>query len=121
MLPLSQPVQRALYYVEANLSDESLSAESVVRHVAGDPINFPAQFRRETGFTVKHYIECRRIEVAQRLLRETDRAVADVAFEVGYRYHEVFTRAFSRTVGMSPSQYRAQHRPARADGKRPAK
>jgi AraC-like DNA-binding protein len=47
---------------------------------------------------------------ARRLLAETDRPVDDIARSLGYAYSANFARAFRRTTGMSPAEYRASRR-----------
>jgi AraC-like DNA-binding protein len=48
--------------------------------------------------------------VAARLLLE-GATVSAVAHRVGYRNSSAFGRAFRRSLGMTPSQYHAEHRP----------
>ena len=47
-----------------------------------------------------------RRERASRLLADTDKTVRAVALDVGYPDPAVFSRAFKRWTGMTPSQYR---------------
>ena len=51
-----------------------------------------------------------RTELAEQLLRDTDRSVTDIAFELGYSDSSAFTRAAKRWFSMSPRQYRQSHR-----------
>jgi AraC-like DNA-binding protein len=46
------------------------------------------------------------------LLRETDRSVTDVCFDVGFTSLGTFSRTFRAIVGESPSAYRARAVPA---------
>jgi AraC-like DNA-binding protein len=45
------------------------------------------------------------------LLRETDRSVTDVCFDVGFTSLGTFSRTFKEIVGDSPSAYRANNGP----------
>jgi AraC-like DNA-binding protein len=45
------------------------------------------------------------------LLRETDRSVTDICFDVGFSSLGTFSRTFREIVGESPSRYRVQHGP----------
>ncbi len=47
-----------------------------------------------------------RFITATRLLKDTDSQVQEIAFKLGYQDASHFTRAFKRTAGMSPSEYR---------------
>ena len=45
------------------------------------------------------------------LLRQTDRPVTDVAWDVGFASLGTFSRTFSNVVGCSPTEFRAGHTP----------
>ena len=45
------------------------------------------------------------------LLRETDRSVTDICFDVGFTSLGTFSRMFREIVGETPSGYRAGHGP----------
>ncbi len=51
-----------------------------------------------------------RIEEAKRLLIETDTPLADIVAIVGYSDRSNFHRYFTDIVGMTPIQYRNQHK-----------
>ncbi|WP_145210793.1 helix-turn-helix transcriptional regulator [Planctomycetes bacterium TBK1r] len=48
------------------------------------------------------------IAAASRLLRETTKPVIEIAFACGFFDHSVFTHAFRRTTGVTPSVCRKQ-------------
>lgn len=64
--------------------------------------------RRELGRSPMEHVTYIRIQRAQDLLESTDEKLEAIAPRVGYRSAIVFSRAFVRCVGMTPSQYRAQ-------------
>ena len=45
------------------------------------------------------------------LLRETDRSVTDVCFDIGFESLGTFSRTFKEIVGETPSGYRSGHGP----------
>jgi len=45
------------------------------------------------------------------LLRETDRSVTDICFDVGFTSSGTFSRTFREIVGETPSDYRVEHEP----------
>lgn len=65
------------------------------------------RFRLETGFSVTQYVSQLRAERAKTLLRTTSLSMLEIALNLGYCDRSHFARAFSRAVGMTPSQYRA--------------
>ena len=63
---------------------------------------------RDLGRTPMEHVGYMRIQRAQKLLETTEDKLEVIASEVGYRSGDVFTRAFARYVGMTPSEYRAR-------------
>jgi AraC-like DNA-binding protein len=76
--------------------------------------HFSRSFRACFGETPHRYLQRRRVERAMFLLRETDRSVTDVCFDVGFISVGTFSRTFREIVGETPSDYRAGHGPVMA-------
>jgi len=66
--------------------------------------------RRELGRTPMEHVACMRIQRAQELLETSEDRLDVIAPQVGYRSAVVFSRAFARFVGMTPSQYRERRK-----------
>jgi AraC-like DNA-binding protein len=77
-----------------------------VAHVS--PAHFSRQFRATFGETPHRYLQRRRVERAMELLRETDRPVTEICFDVGFASLGTFSRTFRAVIGESPSRYRAR-------------
>jgi AraC-like DNA-binding protein len=93
---------------------EPLDVRALARAAHLSPAHFSREFRRTFGETPHQYLLTRRLERAAVLLRNTDRAVADICFAVGLRSVGSFTTSFGRTFGVSPKAYRAAYPPASA-------
>jgi AraC-like DNA-binding protein len=76
--------------------------------------HFIRSFRVVFGETPHRYLRRRRVERSMFLLRETDRSVTDVCFDVGFTSLGTFSRTFREIVGEPPSDYRARHEPMEA-------
>jgi AraC-like DNA-binding protein len=86
-----------------------------VARVAGlSRAHFIRSFRACFGETPHSYLQRRRVERAMFLLRETDRNVTDVCFDVGFTSLGTFSRTFRAIVGRTPSAYRERHEPIEA-------
>lgn len=63
-------------------------------------------FKAVYGLPIATYMKKCRMEAAMKLLRETDRQIADIANAMGYETQGKFTRAFKEESGMTPREYR---------------
>ena len=84
-------------------------AVAAVAHIS--PAHFSRSFRNVFGETPHRYLQRRRVERAMFLLRETDRSVTDVCFDVAFTSLGTFSRTFREIVGETPSGYRRGHGP----------
>ncbi len=64
-------------------------------------------FKTYTGDTVTHYINLSKLTYAQRLLRETDLTIEEIAYELGFCGGYYFCRLHKKFFGLTPSEYRA--------------
>ncbi len=97
-------------YVERNIHGR-LSAEVIAREFNVSEFHFNRIFKTVTGTTLKQYILSRKLTNALQPLAETGAPVIDIAYDLGFEYPEVFSRAFKKQFGLAPSRYRAD-RPA---------
>src|ERR1700730_12744612 len=73
--------------------------------------HFIRSFRAVFGETPHRYLQRQRVERSMFLLRETDRSVTDICFDVGFTSRGTFSRTFREIVGEAPSDYRAGNGP----------
>lgn len=81
-----------------------------VAHFANElhlsPNYFGDLIRKETGQSAKEYIQNKTIEVAKQYIVEGEKSINDIAFELGFKYPQHFTRLFKQKVGCSPLEFR---------------
>lgn len=65
--------------------------------------------KKETGKTAMEYIHAYVIDRAKEKLFDSGKSVNEVAFELGFKYPQHFTRLFKQKVGLSPVAYRNSH------------
>ncbi len=63
--------------------------------------------KREAGISAQELIQKRIIEVAKSRIFDSDKTIAEIAYELGFKYPQHFTRAFKQQVGRSPLAYRS--------------
>jgi AraC-like DNA-binding protein len=62
--------------------------------------------KRETGKPAKEYIHNKIIDIAKNLTFETNKTVNEIAYELGFKYPQHFTRFFKQKIGVTPNEYR---------------
>lgn len=62
--------------------------------------------KKETGKTAQEYIQAKVIDVAKERIFDYSKSVSAIAYELGFKYPQHFTRLFKQRVGQSPSEYR---------------
>lgn len=60
----------------------------------------------ESGVTFRDLIKKTQEEVSKKLLKDSKRSVAEIAFETGFSEQSAFNRAFKRWTGISPVEFR---------------
>jgi transcriptional regulator GlxA family with amidase domain len=68
--------------------------------------SFNRRFKAATERTPGQYLAQQRLRVAKELLRESNLAVAEIAYQVGYQDGSHFSRLFKKLLGQTPKQYR---------------
>ena len=63
--------------------------------------------KKETGKTAQDYIQEKVIEVAKERMFDQSKSVSEIAYELGFKYPQHFTRLFKQWVGQSPNEYRS--------------
>lgn len=98
-----------LDYIEENLTEE-INPEDCADRCGYSLSSLQKTFRCVFHIGIGDYISRRRLSHAAKELIETEQTVLDVALKYGYNSHEVFTRAFMRLWGVSPSKFRKSSR-----------
>jgi len=63
--------------------------------------------KKETGKTAQEYIQAKVIDVAKERIFDETKSVSEIAYELGFKYPQHFTRLFKQRVGQSPNEYRS--------------
>lgn len=98
-----QGIQRAIDYIEANITEE-IDFEEAAKRAASSPFHFQRIFGILCGMTLGDYIRMRRLSLAGEELSKGNARIIDIALKYGYDTPESFSRAFTRFHGISPSE-----------------
>jgi AraC-like DNA-binding protein len=95
-------------------SSEALDLDQMARAAGLSTFHFLRVFAAVLGVTPHQYLVRSRLRHAARLLADEERAITDVAYDVGFGDLSNFVRAFRRAAGVSPGGFRKAARGSRA-------
>jgi AraC-like DNA-binding protein len=96
-------------YISAHMA-APIGLTEVANAVGYSPSYLTSVVREATGQPVMQWVTSLRLQASCRLLRETDRAIAQVAGDVGIPDAKYFSRLFKRAYGEPPQTWRARMR-----------
>jgi AraC family transcriptional regulator len=102
-----QQMRRVTDFVLAHLH-EPLSLERLAQQVNLSAYHFARLFRRTTGESPHQFVLSKRLEAAERFLRETDLPLSQIAQAVGFPNQSYFTQVFRQHRSLTPRRYRQQ-------------
>lgn len=96
-------INNTIEYIEENIH-ERLSLGDISKRFCVSEFHFNRMFKTVVGKTLKQYILARKLTLAcEKLGSDPDVAIIDIAYDFGFEYPEVFSRAFKRQFGFAPS------------------
>jgi len=101
-----QEVQR---WVAAN-PELDHSVTSMAKHAGLSPRHFARLFHTEVGVTPAAWVEATRVATARNLLENGHDTPKLVAAKCGFANADTLRRTFKKYVGVTPAEYRKQHR-----------
>jgi transcriptional regulator GlxA family with amidase domain len=101
-------------WMVANL-DKDLSVEQLAVHSNMSPRNFARVFLKETGLTPAKFVEKLRVEMARKLLEESDLNMEQIAAKTGLVSLVSMRRIFLRNLMITPSDYKRMFRTSRSE------
>ena len=100
-----RPIAAMTRYMQTHLAEEiSLDLLAEAFHLS--PQYISQLFKSEIGVNFLTYLTNLCMERAKKLLLSTALPVSEVAEQSGYGDYRVFTKAFKKSEGVTPSQYR---------------
>ncbi len=100
--------QKVFDYIDAHLS-EDLGVARLSQVAAFSKHHFLRQFSELYGIGVYQYVQLTRLKRAShRLAFRDSQSVIDIALDSGYDNPESFSRAFKKSIGQTPSEFRKQ-------------
>ena len=86
--------------------DRDITIHKIAHTMHLDSAYLTRKFVEKYAIAPKEYLISKRIELAKRLLTQSDATVGEIAVSVGYDDHLYFSRIFKNRVGISPTLYK---------------
>lgn len=99
-------VERAADYIRSHFQ-EDLTVSKLARYVGLNRSYLTTVFQNTLHISPQQFLMHFRMEYASQLLREGTLSVSEVARSCGYPDPLTFSKAFKRTLGVTPSQYQS--------------
>ncbi|MEM8774936.1 MAG: AraC family transcriptional regulator [Pseudomonadota bacterium] len=98
-------IQRGLEFIEANIH-KPVQHNEVASAAGLSAFHFARRFRMSVGTSVRRYIVMRRLEIAQDMIENTTKSLAEIAFSTGFSSQSHMTTQFKRFTGRTPKSFR---------------
>jgi AraC-like DNA-binding protein len=103
----SRRIEKICRYINLNYKKD-IHLREIAELVNMSDSAFSHFFKKRTGRSFITYLTDVRIGCASRLLAETTKSIADIAFECGFPNISNFNRIFKRNKNQTPSEYRVE-------------
>lgn len=96
---------RVLKYISENYKEE-ISSKQAADALSFNQSYFCRSFKRNFGMSFSAYLNMYRISASKKLIENSGKAIADIAFECGFPNPDYFTKCFKKLMGLSPNEYK---------------
>jgi AraC family transcriptional regulator len=101
-------LRRVTEFIDENL-DRDLTLTEIAEIAELSPFHFARSFKQSTGLTPIQFLTQRRIDLAKRLLVESELTIVEIGLRVGFKNQSHFTTLFRKITAMTPKAYRNEH------------
>ena len=98
------------YFESGQLQEKGIpSIEQIAKKMSVSQRYLSDTLKKETGKTTTEHLQLYLIEEAKNILLKPNKSISEIAYELGFKYPQYFSRLFKKKVGVSPSFYRNSH------------
>ena len=65
--------------------------------------------KKDTGKSAQEHIQLKLMDIAKEMVFDKTKTVSEIAYELGFKYPQHFSRSFKQHVGYSPNEYRSMN------------
>jgi len=98
-------LRRVTEFIDENL-DHDLTLTEIAEIAELSPFHFARSFKQATGSTPIQFLMQRRIDLAKRLLIESELPIVEIGLRAGFKNQSHFTAFFRKMTAVTPKAYR---------------
>lgn len=103
-------MQKFFEVIEQNISNPELNVDLLCKGIGIGRANLYRKLKAITDLSPVDLIRNKRLEIAAKMLIETDMNISEVSVNIGFNSHAYFATCFKALYGMSPTEYVQTHR-----------
>jgi AraC-like DNA-binding protein len=106
--PAADPIEQLEQVIESTLGNPELSVPFIAANIGTSARTLQRRLA-DHGASFSRLLQAVRFRNSQRLLRDPELPLSEIAKRLGYTDLPNFLRAFKRWAGVSPNEYRRLH------------
>jgi AraC-like DNA-binding protein len=71
------------------------------------PNYFGDLIKKETGKSAQEHVQLKLIDIAKERIFDTSKTISEIAYELGFKHPQHFSRIFKKNTGFTPNEYRS--------------
>ncbi len=100
--------RQAVDYIQKHCR-ENIKVQDIAAYIGIDRSYLANVFKQMTGASPQEYLQSYRMEQAKEMLKNSERKISEIAYEIGYSDPLSFSKMFKKYEKMSPMEYRSTH------------
>ncbi len=101
-------LRRVTEFIDENL-DRDLTLTEIAEIADLSPFHFARSFKQATGSTPIQFLMQRRVDLAKRLLADSELPIVEIGLRAGFKNQSHFTTFFRKVTAMTPKAFRNEH------------
>jgi AraC-like DNA-binding protein len=102
--------QKFFEIIEQNIANPELNIDLICKEIGLSRTNLYRKLKAVTDLSPVELIKNKRLEIAAKLLLESDYNVTEISIYVGFNSAAYFTQCFRNNYGCSPTEYATKYK-----------
>ncbi|MBQ2901574.1 MAG: helix-turn-helix transcriptional regulator [Agathobacter sp.] len=106
---VTPPIRSCMEYIDFHIT-EKIEIAQLAASIGYSTYYLSRKFKSETGHSINNYIKQKKMQLAKHLLTASSMSVQDISAHLNYCSNSYFSDLFHKETGLSPNDYREQHK-----------